>query len=90
MKAVFTDFTASSHWVKGQVAEFHFNAKLFDEPSEWGINDGRVSKLSIWEDGEEAIVNFDRGWDIEPLTARHKMVFEAALNLLENSPQRFV
>lgn len=40
--------------------------KHFEEPSEdYGINDGKISKLSLKMDGEW-IANYDRGWDIEP------------------------
>ncbi len=40
--------------------------KAFEEPSEdYGINGGRISKLSIKIDGKWA-VNYDRGWDIKP------------------------
>lgn len=43
----------------------HYWVKAFDEPSHWGINGGRISKLMIKIDGE-VVANYDRGWDIEP------------------------
>lgn len=39
--------------------------KAFEEGSEYGINEGKISKLTIKIDGCE-VVNYDRGWDIEP------------------------
>ena len=42
---------------------YHFNAKVYQEPSEFGINGGKVSKLCIGDD-EKCILNYDRGWDI--------------------------
>jgi hypothetical protein len=39
--------------------------KRFDEPSVYGIDKGRISKLMLKIDGEVAC-NFDRGWDIRP------------------------
>ena len=43
----------------------HYWVKAYDEGSEYGINGGRISKLTITIDGEK-VVNYDRGWDIEP------------------------
>lgn len=43
----------------------HFWVKAYDKGSEYGINEGRISKLTIKIDGE-MVVNYDRGWDIEP------------------------
>lgn len=43
----------------------HYWVKAFDEPSHWGINGGKISKLMIKIDGK-IVANYDRGWDIEP------------------------
>lgn len=43
----------------------HYWVKSFDEGSQWGINGGRISKLTIKIDGK-ITANYDRGWDIEP------------------------
>lgn len=43
----------------------HYWVKTFDEGSQWGINGGRISKLTIKIDGK-ITANYDRGWDIEP------------------------
>lgn len=43
----------------------HYWVEAFEEGSEWGINGGKISKLSIKLDGKW-VVNYDRGWDIEP------------------------
>jgi hypothetical protein len=43
----------------------HYWAKVYDEGSEFGIDGGRISKLMIKIDGR-TVVNYDRGWDIEP------------------------
>ena len=39
--------------------------KHYEEGSEWGINEGRISKLEIRINGK-ITANYDRGWDIEP------------------------
>ena len=43
----------------------HYWVKAFEEESEWGINGGKISKLSIKIDGEW-VANYDRGWDVKP------------------------
>lgn len=43
----------------------HYIAKVYDEPSEYGINEGRISKLQIKIDGV-TVAEYDRGWDLEP------------------------
>jgi hypothetical protein len=40
--------------------------KVYDTPSaEYGIDGGRISKLTIKINGE-ITANYDRGWDVEP------------------------
>ena len=43
----------------------HYWAKVYDEGSIYGIDEGRISKLQIKIDGQ-TVVSYDRGWDIEP------------------------
>ena len=43
----------------------HWWAKVYDEGSEYGINEGRISKLTIKVDGKTTL-SYDRGWDLEP------------------------
>ena len=97
MKAKFTKFNKGENWVAGTVDKYNFSAKLFDEGSTFGINDGRVSKLSIHDEKVRqeqmnffvaCIVNYDRGWDIEP-EEEHKEYFDAVMDLLENAPKLF-
>lgn len=99
IKTEFTEFTNTTNWVKGVVYTkdriYEFEAKLFDEGSEYGIKDGRVSKLQIWDVdirreldlNYATIVNYDRGWDVRP--GANRPVFKAVMELLENSPKRF-
>lgn len=49
----------------GKIAILYYWVKHFEEPSEFGINNGRISKLSIKLDGK-VIVHYDRGWDVRP------------------------
>ena len=78
-----------------KIGKYNFNAKLFNEGSTFGIKDGRVSKLSIWDEEiwkkednffKACIVNYDRGWDIKP-KKEFKPYFNAVMELLENAPK---
>lgn len=82
-------------WIDGTIDEFRFQAKVFDEGSQYGINEGRVSKLMIWDEAKRqtcrniftaSIVNYDRGWDIKPTKAADKHIFDAVLAYLEAMP----
>ncbi|UUV46894.1 hypothetical protein [Bacillus phage vB_BanS-Thrax4] len=94
MKIKFTKFEKNDNWVNGLVndGEFYFEAKLFEEGSIHGINEGRVSKLSIsigdsWTGFKTCITNYDRGWDIKPQTAIAQAVYNEVLDFLENAPK---
>ena len=41
----------------------HYWAKVYDEGSQYGINEGRISKLTLKENGK-VIYNYDRGEDV--------------------------
>ncbi len=44
---------------------FHYWVKHYEEASVYGIDEGRISKLTLKRSGE-MVCNYDRGWDIEP------------------------
>ena len=50
--------------VNGEI--FHYWMKQYEEGSEFGINGGRISKLTIKRSGRE-VYNYDRGEDIAPI-----------------------
>ena len=81
-------------WYKGMIGGYTFEAAVYDEPSVYGINEGRISKLMVWDETKRqqyrnifsaAIMNYDRGWDIEP-QKRHKALINALIAYLENIP----
>lgn len=45
---------------------YYWEAVVFDLPSKYGINGGRVSKLYIVTEDRHCICNYDRRWDIKP------------------------
>ena len=76
-----SDTRKTDGWVKGRGDDgITFSAKIFDKPSKYGIDKGRISKLSICQNNEW-IVNFDRGWDVKP-APEHKPIYEAVMKLL--------
>ena len=57
----------------------HYALKVYDEPSEFGINHGKISKLESRQDGE-IVANYDRGWDICPTTKEAELALCILLN----------
>ena len=54
---------------------FEINVKHFEEPSRFGIRNGRISKLWIREEGKtEPAACYDRGWDKRATTAEAKAI----------------
>ena len=43
----------------------HYWMKCYEQPSKYGIDGGRISKLML-KIGDEIVANYDRGWDIRP------------------------
>ena len=50
---------------KGGNVTVKYQAKVYDEGSRYGINNGRISKLMLRSNGR-VIYSYDRGEDIEP------------------------
>lgn len=70
-------------WREGSVkvhsSIFHYWMKQFDEGSEWGIEGGRISKLTIKCDGM-VVANYGRGWDIKPTDPDAQLAMEIILH----------
>lgn len=47
------------NWVIGYIDSFRFMAKVYDEPSKYGLNGGKISKLCI-----NGILDYERGWQV--------------------------
>lgn len=63
--------SGSSSWVSGYHADLTFEAKVFSEPSRFGIptpkfpDGGNISKLCIRNQFGTAVYTYDRGLDFE-------------------------
>lgn len=84
MKATVEIKGSRSHrnWIKGTVtvddgSEFEFGAKVYDEPSCFGIETdrfpggGNISKLAVYRTGDmhdSRVLSYERGWDEEEET----------------------
>lgn len=63
----------------GTKASVRYFVKHFDEPSEWGIEGGRISKLCL-KAGDRDIASYDRGWDVRPESEEAQVAFAILMN----------
>lgn len=66
-----SDTRQIDNWIRAVMTwdgvRYKVTAKLFDEESVFGIDNGRISKLTVRsEKDDEEIINYDRGWDKYP------------------------
>lgn len=52
-------------WKHGEINGYHWEGKVYNNPSEMGIDNGKISKLIITKNGKD-VVRYDRGWVIPP------------------------
>ena len=68
-------------WTKGTLAGHQFEALVFPEHAElpdYELADSRISKLWVRRSKDGAVVvNFDRGWDVQPATPRARAIVDA-------------
>lgn len=70
-------------WESGAIGKYNFEAKVYDLPSIFGINDGRVSKLHVYSmiGGESvSIIEYDRGWGLQPKSEEAKEILKVILD----------
>ena len=52
-------------WLEFVTNNYKAQIKRFDNPSQFGINNGKISKLWIQHKTKKhTVINYDRGWDI--------------------------
>jgi len=74
-KQALNTWTLASATVSGKT--FGIQLVRFDEPSQYGIRHGRISKLYVADADHNAVINYDRGWDVRPKTAETKALLTA-------------
>ena len=74
-------------WIVGDISidnkTYRVNAKVFLEDSEFGIENGPVSKLWIADSNGDCVINYDRGWDVKP-TAETEEIYNIALGAVRS------
>lgn len=78
----FTITPLKGNWVRFDNGTYRGEAKVFAEPSSYGIDNGHVSKLTV-QCGNNRIANYDRGWDITP-TTQHKAAVDTIVQQLSD------
>ena len=58
---------------------FHYWMKVYEEPSMFGIDGGKISKLMLKRDSK-VVCNYDRGWDIKPADPDTQLALEILLH----------
>ena len=54
----------TGNWVYVEGLGYGGSAKIYPKPSEFGIHNGRVSKLSLRNKDGQIVFNYDRGHDV--------------------------
>lgn len=67
---------------KGGYTVVHYTAKVYDEGSDFGINGGRISKLTLKQNGKE-VYNYDRDLDIDCQTEEAEVALAVLLKEYE-------
>ena len=76
-----------NNWYEGRVDGYKIYAKVYPKPSEYGIDNGRISKLTIKDSENNTLANYDRGWDMKP-SDEHMELFNRVKENLENIKPR--
>jgi hypothetical protein len=57
-------------WYVGRVGPYRFEALVFPEPSQYGIEGGQISKLCLLDkprrQGGRELAAYERGWELRP------------------------
>ena len=67
-------------WTEGTMDGYEYWVKHYEEGSCYGIDEGRISKLSIRKNGVE-LYGYDRGLDHDELDAGGKAVYAKLLKM---------
>lgn len=65
-------------WTKGTIGSYTYSAKVYEASSDFGINKGRISKLTIRRNGK-VTCSYDRGWDVKPTTIWGKVMLRVVM-----------
>ena len=77
IKQTLSTWTLASATINGKT--YGIQLVRFDEPSQYGIHNGRISKLYIADAERNAVINYDRGWYIRPKTIEVQVLLVAII-----------
>lgn len=93
---IIRDERDSTNWFEAVVQGRWVIAKIYDEPSTYGVNDCRVSKLSVSKNGkrdreknffDQMAYNYDRGLDFHNETSLPQDLLDKILTDLNSLPR---
>lgn len=58
---------------------YRYQMKVYGEPSRFGIEGGKISKLWITRE-DMTVCNYDRGWDIRPTDPETQLAMEILIH----------
>ena len=67
-------------WKNGKIDGCEYWVKQYDSPSIYGVEEGRISKLTVRRDGRE-IISYERGWDLMPQTDEDRAILAKILDM---------
>jgi len=67
----------------GNYKGYDWGAKVYEEPSDHGIDNGRISKLTVKKDGN-IVAHYEREWDVKP-DAKDQKTINDIIEGLESS-----
>jgi hypothetical protein len=76
-------------WLHGHLTRdprYTFIAKVFDVGSQFGIDNGRISKLEVHQEGRR-ILSYERVWDEKPQCTEHEAVLDEIVSAFPNPDQ---
>ena len=74
-------------WARVGNKKYNVSAKVYMEPSKFGINEGPTSKLYIEDTKGNVICNYERGWEVRP-EGNNDIVVNAILDKVEDFRER--
>jgi len=87
---------SASGWITAFICGHWVQAKVYDEPSTYGVYNGRVSKITICKTENrdptkpfhpQLDVNYDRGTDFNNLWRKNRKLFNEIIRELEKLPK---
>ena len=79
-------------WYVGRVGGYHFEALVFAESSQYGIDGGPVSKLYLWAGPKkkrgETLAVYERGWELGPGEALQEVVTQIVADLSQREREQ--